>query len=145
MPYSPLSLLLSLAFVITIITTPVQAAPGAVCSSGIYKELLALSAYPAAESFCSSRFPLPVSTVYSTVSPGGKHKRASTTSTTTTKKAASGLASILSNLEKNAESIISTACSCIETKRTITVWKTRNSTGNEAPLTLYKENYHHHY
>jgi hypothetical protein len=60
----------------------VFAAPGAACSSGIYKAILPLSNYAPAESYCSAHYP--VSAVTVTASKGAKIKRARITRTSTT-------------------------------------------------------------
>jgi hypothetical protein len=72
-------------------------AQGSVCSSGIYNDLRLLSAYPAAEAFCSSHFPEPKCTVTITSQPSQSlHKRLpatihATTTTSAHTTAASGV------------------------------------------------------
>jgi hypothetical protein len=69
-------LLVSLVVLFNFVTSAI-AAPGSACSSGIYKQLLTLSAYAPAESYCFAHFPLPTSTVTTAVSAGNsKHSNA---------------------------------------------------------------------
>jgi hypothetical protein len=67
------SFLIVLPFVFNLFS-PTAAAPGSVCSSGIYKPLLELSAYAPAESYCSAHYPLSTSTVTTTVSAGSSKR-----------------------------------------------------------------------
>jgi len=121
---------------------------GSVCSSGIYADLLPLSAYPPAAAFCSSHFPEPKCTVTATATqalhkrlpaPNAKggiitvYGKPTTTSTsvhttaTTTAKPLSGVLTenaipyLFGQLELLAEDFVSTACSCIETPSCVTV------------------------
>lgn len=115
---------------------------GSVCSSGIYADLLPLSAYPPAAAFCSSHFPEPKCSVTATATqalhkrlpaPNAKggivtvYGKPTTTTTsvhttaTTTAKPLSGVLTenaipyLFGQLELLAEDFVSTACSCIET------------------------------
>jgi hypothetical protein len=91
-------------------------APGSMCSSGLYKDLAGLSAFPAAQSFCNAHYPQArcTSTVAGPVA--------------TAKPAKSGvlgsdadLAYLMLQLEILEKDILSTACSCIETQTCVTV------------------------
>ena len=131
---------LTIALLVGATQHAVQGAPGAACSSGIYKALLPLSNYAPAESYCSQHYPQPAVTV--TATQKKKVKRATTvpTTTTMTTKASTTTSktsmttskttsqspqeSQWSSLLKAAGSIISTACSCIETPVTVTVSST---------------------
>ena len=120
-----------------------------VCSSGIYKNLLPLSTYSAAEAFCSSHFPEAKCTVTVTAqATQAVHKRVPATNvsgdittvygksgttttsahtTTTTAKPTSGVLTerdipyLFGQLELLADEFLSTACACIETPSCITV------------------------
>jgi len=129
---------------------------GSVCSSGIYNDLLPLSAYPAAESFCSSHFPEAKCTVTVTGQPTqGVRKRlpatnvnagittsttSAHTSVTTTAKPDSGILTeneipyLFAQLELLAEDFLSTACSCIETPSCVTV---RFLTSLDTPVSAF--------
>jgi len=84
----------------------------AVCSTGIYKDLAGLSAFPAAQTFCAAHYPKCTSTV---------------AGPTTTAKPQSGilndvdLSYLMLQLEILEKDILSTACSCIETQTCVTV------------------------
>jgi hypothetical protein len=107
-------------------------APGSVCSNGVYRNLLFLSAYPPAESFCSARYPQPKVTVTVTAH---RHRMrgtselptttstTSTTSTTTTSTTptCTGTCAQWSSWENAAGAALSTFCSCIEHPQTVTV------------------------
>ncbi|KAK6425017.1 hypothetical protein LTR95_016312 [Oleoguttula sp. CCFEE 5521] len=104
-----------------------------VCSSGLFKDLLFLSAYPPAESFCSSRYPQPTVTV-TAAKQSPKHRlraryahatttRPSTT-TTSTKEATTTCGktcSVFTSCTKIGGGFLSTLCSCIESPVTKTV------------------------
>lgn len=126
---------------------PAALTAGSVCSSGLYAILLPLSAYPPAQSYCTSHFP--PSTVTSTsTAPGSTSTVVSTTTippvkkklkrhntslrpsptpkttptpTKSTPKPADFRASLFSILVAEAEAVVSTLCSCIETQVTVKV------------------------
>ena len=136
------------------LTLPAALAAGSVCSSGLYAILLPLSAYPPAQSYCSSHFP--PSTVTSTSTALGststvvstttippmkkKLKRHTTSPTPTPKKSppptkptpkpADPQASLFSILVAEAEAVVSTLCSCIETPVTVKVSLEHGQNGN---------------
>ncbi|KAF2817198.1 uncharacterized protein BDZ99DRAFT_529488 [Mytilinidion resinicola] len=97
-------------------------ASASVCSSGIYKDLLVLSAHPAAEIYCSLHYPLPKHTVTVTSTP---HKYANRHAPTSGKKFSTtaipkDCTAKWSSAYKTGGHFLSTLCSCIETPVTKT-------------------------
>ena len=105
----------------TIATMSLSTLP-AVCSSGVYSSFLAWSTEPAALSYCSANFPLPVvtttmtatSTVQNTVTEAARIQNA-------VRQFGGGRRGRWSSILQQRAGIISTACSCIETPKIVTV------------------------
>lgn len=101
----------------------VEARAGSVCSSGIYGELApVLAGYSAAQSYCTSKYPVPCTTVMFTKVKRSPAKTTSTKSSAVSTKtkasttsAPNAQASALSVLQQQVASAVSTLCSCIET------------------------------
>ena len=91
----------------------------AVCSHGLYGALLPLANYPPAENFCSLHFPPLEATV--TITAGSARHRRRRTPAKVDANTRDELPQLWSNLVKEADNILQTFCSCIETPRTTTV------------------------
>jgi hypothetical protein len=96
-----------------------QAAGAKVCSSSPYKDLLFLSKYAPAQSYCTAHYPLPTTTV--TVTAAAKTARAVVSTTTTSAAKVAGNDAVWSSILSSAKAIVSTVCSCIDTRPTKTV------------------------
>jgi hypothetical protein len=97
-------LLFSLPFSLSF---PVEARSGAVCTSGIYKDLFFLSAYAPAQAYCSAQYPQPVVSKRVNKSWGLEERGATilpttTTTTTTTTTSTSSTTSTTSTTTSQA-------------------------------------------
>jgi hypothetical protein len=107
-----------------VLLMPTAWAAGSVCSSGIYALLAPLGGYPPAQSYCLSHFA--PRTVTKTFTAPGSTSTATTTDVIPPAKrhvaaAKDPQASLFSLLVAEADEIVSTFCSCIETPVTTTV------------------------
>lgn len=94
---------------------------GSVCSTGIYKDLLFLSDYAPAKSYCSIHYPvLPTSVTITAGAVKKGYQRRNLQQTTTASKPAAGVYAKWSSLLSSAPAIVSTVCSCIEKPSTKT-------------------------
>ena len=143
-----------LLFLLPAILFHVSAA--SVCSNGLYAVFAPLSAVPQVQQFCTSDFPVYVtstSTVITTATVTGvsatkKRRReasalivttktskssSSTKTTLTTSNKATNAAPSLALLQAQAKSFLTTFCSCIESPKTISTTVTSTSTTTVAP------------
>ncbi|KAE9374706.1 hypothetical protein N431DRAFT_481863 [Stipitochalara longipes BDJ] len=113
--------------IIVLLSSRLAAAAGSPCSKFPYAELLFLSAYPPAESYCSAHYPDPTKTITTTfTAPGRKARRTPGPDPTRAPVVPPGNP-IWSSLVAEGGSLVSTFCSCIEAQPTVTVTSTTTS------------------
>lgn len=118
----PSRLVLVAVHVIGFFLHPSSAGSGSVCSTGIYKDLLFLSDYAPAKSYCSIHYPvLPASVTITAAGAVEKgYRRRNLQRAITNSKPAAGVETKWSGLLASAPAIVGTVCSCIEKPSTKT-------------------------